>query len=110
MERPGVSPGVHWGSWPTEPVGQSKGIVVDESNRDLLVAVLALLTDVIPPRPHRGVERVEQGPEESLAELLLSEGILDGNAFTPSSASHRPISRVTTTIFACAWMHGTLRS
>jgi serine/threonine protein kinase len=53
-------------------------MVVDELNRELLVAVLALLTDVIPrPALTAALNIWSRESEQSLAELLLREGCLD---------------------------------
>ncbi len=51
---------------------------MDEANRDLLVAVLALLTDVIPrPGLTAALNAWSKDQKQSLAQLLLREGILD---------------------------------
>src|SRR5438105_4337647 len=61
-----------------EPRGLSKGIVVDELNRDLLVAVLALLTDAIPrPSLSAALSAWSKDRKQSLAQRLLRDGALD---------------------------------
>ena len=58
--------------------GSPKGMAVDELNRELLVAVLALLTDAIPrPALTAALNIWSQDRKQSLAELLLREGCLD---------------------------------
>src|SRR4051812_27244172 len=58
--------------------GLSKGIVVDNLNRDLLVAVLALLTDAIPrPNLSAALSAWSKDRKQSLAQQLLGAGVLD---------------------------------
>ncbi len=58
--------------------GSSKGMVVDELNHELLVAVLALLTDAIPrPALTAALNAWSRDREQSLAEFLMREGCLD---------------------------------
>ncbi len=53
-------------------------MVVDEMNRDLLVAVLALLTDAIPrPGLAAALSAWSKDRKQSLAQSLLAQGVLD---------------------------------
>src|SRR5205807_6233439 len=62
----------------SRPRGWSKGIIVDELNRDLLVAVLALLTDAIPrSNLSAALSAWSKDRRQSLAQQFLREGILD---------------------------------
>ncbi len=65
--------------YPVDPGGgASKGMVVDELNRDLLVAVLALLTGAIPrPALSAALNAWGRDRNRSLAELLLRDGCID---------------------------------
>ena len=58
--------------------GASKGMVVDELNRDLLVAVLALLTDAIPrPASDRGAQCLGSGSEAVAGRTAPARGCID---------------------------------
>jgi serine/threonine-protein kinase len=61
------------------PSNWPEGIVVHELNRDLLVAVLALLTDAIPRHVLSvALSNWAKDPQQSLAQSLLRDGSIDG--------------------------------
>ena len=60
------------------PVDVVRGDVVDELNRDLLVAVLAVLTDAIPRHALSvALSAWAKDRQKSLAEILLADGSID---------------------------------
>ena len=83
---------------------------MDELNRDLLVAVLALLTDAIPRHALSvALSAWARDRQQTLAQILSATAPSTRNASRPSIAWPNPTSSATKTISARAWMRGTPR-